>query len=68
MENEKKTLNFITEVLRVGSSIGLINAGKLITTIGGSLLVAGWLSRKFAEKNLGALLGEGEDNTKDYQD
>ncbi len=66
MENEKKTLNFITEVLRVGSSIGLISAGKLITTIGGSLLIAGWLSRKFAEKNLDALLGE--DNTKDHQD
>ena len=66
MENEKKTLNFITEVLRVGSSIGLISAGKLITTIGGGLLIAGWLSRKFAEKNLDALLGE--DNTKDHQD
>ena len=67
MENEKKKLNFITEVSRGGYGIGLISAGKLITTIGGSLFIAGWLSRKFAEKNINALLGE-EDNTKDHQD
>ncbi len=66
MENEEKKLNFITEVSRAGYSLGLISAGKLITTIGGSLLVAGWLSKKFAEKNILALLGE--DNNKDHQD
>lgn len=65
MENEKKTLNFMTEVLRAGYGIGLISAGKLITTIGGSLLVAGWLNRKFAEKSLNTLFGE--DNTEDCQ-
>lgn len=66
MENEKNMSNFITGVLRGGYSIGLITAGKIITTVGGSLLVVGWLSRKFAEKNIKALLGE--DNTEDHQD
>lgn len=66
MENEKKWLDFITEVSRGGYSIGLIYAGKLITMVGGGLLIAGWLTRKFFEKNMNALLGE--DNTKDHQD
>lgn len=66
MKNEKKMSNFITEVLRAGYGIGLIGAGKLITAIGGGLLVAGWLSKKSAEKNIEAL--SEEDNTNDYQD
>jgi hypothetical protein len=66
MENEKKMSNFITGVLRAGYGIGLIYAGKLITAIGGGLLIAGWLSKKSAEKNIEAL--SEEDNTNDYQD
>jgi hypothetical protein len=67
MENKEKRLNFIiTEVLRSGYGIGLIYAGKLIITIGGGLIVAGWLTGRFAEKNINSL--GGEDNTKDHQD